>query len=358
VNLVPRTPRRLAVLLVPLVVWAAAACGSDGGTAGASNTDATPTSASSATTGRVPAGTTLRVGDQLDALKLVLGTAGQGKNVPYALKYANFVGGPPMLQAFQAGELDVGYVADTPLIFAQAAKQDIVAVAGWAPERSALRLIVPPGKDISSWKDLKGKKVAYQQGTVLEAVLLKGLKGAGLSLDDVKTVNVPVTQVSAALQSGSVDAAVLAPPLDSAYFAQQPNATAIDAPTDITLRVNFIIASKKALDDPGKAAAIGDYVQRVVRSYGWINANPDAWINAFYVGQYKLPAAQGRKLLDHAGKTTFVALPGNIVPAQQELADLYHGAGEIPQKLDDVSREFDGRYNELVAAAANAAAAK
>jgi sulfonate transport system substrate-binding protein len=326
----------------------AAACGSDDSSdpAGASNTASTK-AAPATVPDRVPAGTSLRVGDQLDYLKLVTGTSGQDKDFPYEVKYASFVGGPPMLQAFQAGELDIGYVADTPVIFAQAAGQDVVAVAGWAPEQSSYELIVPPGKDINSWKDLKGKKVAYQQGTVLEAVVLKGLDEVGLSLDDITTVNVPVTGLTAALLSGSVDAAVSQPPLDQAYFSQASHAKVIDAPTDITLRLSLIIASKKALADPAKAAAIGDYVQRLSRSYGWFNTHPDEWIQAIYVKQYGLTTERGKELSEHAGPTAPVPLPGTIIPDQQRLADLYFEAAEIPKKVD-VKEEFDSRYNDLV----------
>ena len=42
-----------------------------------------------------------------------------------------------MLQAFQAGAIDVGFVGSTPLIFAQAAHQDVVGVAGWATPHSS-----------------------------------------------------------------------------------------------------------------------------------------------------------------------------------------------------------------------------
>jgi sulfonate transport system substrate-binding protein len=296
---------------------------------------------------RVPPGTSLRVGDQLDALKLVLGTAGQDKAFSYDVKYASFVGGPPMLQAFKAGAIDIGTVADTPLIFAQAAHQDVVAVAAWAPQHGSLELIATPGSHISSWKDLKGKKLAYQQGTVLEAVALQGLQHAGLTLHDVKSVNIPVTQISAALQSGSVDAAILVPPLDTAYLASHPDAKIVDRPDDITDRVSFIIASKKALDNPAKVAAIRDYVQRLVRSHKWIAAHPQEWVQTFYVGQYHLPAAQGLAQLQRIGPTSFLPLPGDLVAPQQALADLYLDAGDIPKKLD-VSSEFDGRLNAAV----------
>jgi sulfonate transport system substrate-binding protein len=345
-----RGPHRLALIgLLAFALGAVAACGSDDD-GSASAAESSDTTVGATVPDSISAGTTLRVGDQLDALDNVLTTSGEDQNFPYELKYGNFVGGPPMLQAFKAGEIDLGFVADTPLIFAQAAKQDIVAVAGWAPERSGFELIVPKGKDISSWKDLKGKKVAYQQGTVLEAVVLKGLDEAGLSLDDIIVVNVPVTEIAPTLLSGDVDAGILSPPLDAAYLAQEPDATIIDAPTDITLRINFLIASKSALSDPAKAAAIGDYAQRLVRGYGWINAHPDEWIQKFYVGQYKMTPEAGAKVLEHAGDVTFVPLPGDIIPDQQRLADLYLDAGEIPQKVD-VKEEFDGRYNDAIAEA-------
>ena len=62
------------------------------------------------------------------------------------MKYAVFVGGPPMLQAFQGGAIDTGFVASTPLIFAQAAQQDVVAVAGWASETARYRAPHRPGE--------------------------------------------------------------------------------------------------------------------------------------------------------------------------------------------------------------------
>src|SRR5580704_4530090 len=123
---------------------------------------------------KVPAGTTLRVGDQLGVLESPLAAAGQNKGFPYSVSYSNFVGGPPMLQAFAAGAIDVGWVADTPLIFAQAAHQGVVAVAAYATKNASYQLVAASGSSIKSWKDLKGKKVAYQQGTSLEAVLLQG----------------------------------------------------------------------------------------------------------------------------------------------------------------------------------------
>src|SRR5262245_44904442 len=94
---------------------------------------------------KIPAGTMLRVGDQLDYLKTVLKLSGEDQDLPYEVEYSAFVGGPAMLQAFQAGSIDSGFVGSTPLIFAQAGNQDITAVAGWATANGTYELVTSPG---------------------------------------------------------------------------------------------------------------------------------------------------------------------------------------------------------------------
>jgi sulfonate transport system substrate-binding protein len=300
---------------------------------------------------KVPAGTTLRVGDQLGVLESPLAASDQNKGIPYTVSYSNFVGGPPMLQAFEAGAIDVGWVADTPLIFAQAAHQNVVAVAAYATRNASYQLVAAPGSGIRSWKDLKGKKVAYQQGTSLEAVLLQGLHSAGLSLGDITSVNLPATQEIAALEGGSVDAAISSPILDASYVGAHPGAKAIAGPDDITDKVSFLIADAATLDNPAKVAALGDYISRLIRAYSWVDSHSTQWAQDFYVAQYKLPLATAQQLIAQAGPTTFSPLPGSLLHSQQILANLYQAAGEIPSKVK-VGSEFSGLFNATVAAAA------
>src|SRR5271166_6137299 len=128
----------------------------------------------------IPPGTVLRVGEQLKNLSTILALGGQDRNFPYQVQYSEFVGGPPMLQAFEGGSLDVGFIASTPLIFAQAAGQPVTAVAGWASAGSPYALVsAPTVHSIRSWADLRGKRVAFQEGTALESALLEGLQSAG-----------------------------------------------------------------------------------------------------------------------------------------------------------------------------------
>jgi len=296
----------------------------------------------------IPAGTTLRIGDQLDYLKTVLNLAGEDKDFGYTVDYSAFIGGPSMLQAFQANALDSGFVGSTPLIFAQAGGQKITAVAGWASEHGAYGLITAPGHDdIAEWSDLKGKKVAYQKGTAGEAALLQALDSAGLKLSDIETVDLPQTQVSSALQGGSADAGISVEPLTSLLQLSDPTAKEVARAGEITDRSSFVIASASTLADQAKSAALADYVARLVRSFKFLRGHPELIAESVYVKQYKLPLDRANEVVKQAGAVSFVELPGKIVAAQQHLADLFVAAGEIPSKLD-VSAEFDTRFNDLV----------
>jgi sulfonate transport system substrate-binding protein len=339
------------VLLGGLSLALTAACGSSssGTSSGGKTAPGSSESAAPATlSANIPSGTTLRVGDQLDGLKNLLHEGGQDTNFPYKVEYSAFVGGPPMLQAFQANALDTGFIGSTPLIFAQAAKQSLVAVAGWANPGSAYQLVAAAGKsDITGWASLKGKKVAFQQGTALEAALLTALNGVGLKLSDIQTVNVPTTQVSSALQGGSADAGILIEPLTSVFLAANPNAKVVATTTALTDRSNFMIASTKALNDSGKSAALADYISRLAKSYAYLKGHPDLVIQTTYIGQYHLKPDRAAVVAKQVGIPSFIQLPGDIAAAQQKLADLFQSNGEIPSKVD-AAGEFDSRFNAIV----------
>jgi NitT/TauT family transport system substrate-binding protein len=64
------------------------------------------------------------------------------------------------------------------------------------------------GPDIRSIKDLKGKKVAYEEGTTSDLLLRYALAKNGMSIDDINVVPIPASDAGAAAIAGKVDAAV------------------------------------------------------------------------------------------------------------------------------------------------------
>lgn len=333
-----------AGVLVPATLSAALAVVGGAGAASYSARSSARVAAS------IPPGTVLRVGEQLKNLSTVLALGHQNQDFPYQVQYSEFVGGPPMLQAFEGGSLDVGFIQSTPLIFAQAAGQHITAVAGWASNGSAYGLVAAPGeRSIKSWAGLKGKRVAFQEGTALESALLEGLHSVGLNLHDITPVNLPATQVATALQGGSADAAIEVEPLLSAYLQNNPTAQVIARPSAVTEKSEFLVASSSALANKGISAALADYITRLIKAYQYLALHPQGVVQTVYEGQYGLKPARATYVATLVGASKFFALPGALLAPQQNLANLYFAVGAIPSHLD-VAQEFDPRFNSVIAA--------
>ena len=341
----PRGALLTLALLVGLSACSAEASTRAGGSDGGPSTTAAPVSVPET----IPEGTTLRVGDQFDYLQTLLDLSGEGQDIPYEVEYSAFLGGPAMLQAFQADAVDTGFVGSTPLIFAQAGGQDIRGVAGWASSESSFYgLVTAPGHDeIQGWEDLKGKSVAYQRGTAGEAVLLQALDAAGLSASDITPVDVSQVQLTATLEGGSADAGISVEPLTSGYLAANPTAAQVAGAEEITDRSSFVIASQDTLDDDAKSAALADYIARLVRGFTYLRDHPDELASGVFQQVYGLSAERAAELVEENGDTAFFALPGEVLDQQQRLADLFVEAGQIPAEID-VAEQFDTRFNELV----------
>src|SRR5262245_10299751 len=73
--------------------------------------------------------TTLRVGDQIETLQRLLRASGQDKPSDYKIEWSNFLGGPAVIAAQTGGSVDVGWMAETPLVFAQAAGSPVKVIA-------------------------------------------------------------------------------------------------------------------------------------------------------------------------------------------------------------------------------------
>jgi sulfonate transport system substrate-binding protein len=269
---------------------------------------------------------------------------------PYQVQYSEFIGGPGMLQAFEGGSLDVGFIQSTPLVFAQAAGQHVTAVAGWASSGSGYALVSSPGEhSIKSWFGLKGKRVAFQQGTALEGALLEGLHSAGLGLNDITPVNVPATQISAALQGGSADAGIEVEALLSAYLQANPGAHVITHPAQLTEKSDFLVATQDALTSKPVSAAMANYITRLIKAYQYLAVHPQAVIQAIYEGQYGLTPARAAAVSAAVGTSKFFTLRGAILGSQQNLANLYLAAGAIPSHVN-VEKEFVTKFNPVVTA--------
>jgi len=294
-------------------------------------------------------GTRLKIGDQLHALKSSLDVAGEGTPSDYKIEWANFVGGPPIIAAQTGGSLDVGWMAETPLIFAQAARSPVKVVAvsktidgGGSP----YALVVKPDSPIRSIADLKGKSVSFMKGTVLHYFVARLLEEQRLSLKDIKQVQATGFGTGL-LDKGSADAITIGEPyLTQALDAGKVRVLASGTPPN-TPGFFYLVASDAALADPAKARAIGDLVQRAARATRWQREHPAEAAPAL-AKRYNVDGKTAEKILKRA-PAAYAPISDAIIAAHQDEADLFFREGLIRKKLD-ARQIFDTRYDGLIAA--------
>jgi sulfonate transport system substrate-binding protein len=306
----------------------------------------------------VPPGTALTVGDQNEVLQTLMAASGEQAKLGAKITFANFLGGPAILEAFRAGALDLATVGNTPPVQAQAAGDRIPIVAAWQISGLDYGLAVRPGLKLTRLADLRGKRIGYAEGTARQPFVLNVLKLAGLKRSDVTFVPLRSADFPDAIRSGGIDVGPLNEPHFSRYLADYADrgASAIPASeyAQVPRGLSYLYAGDAALRDTAKTAAIADFVAHWMAAVRWSKANPDAWIDAYYVKRQRLSAADGRKIEETAGAITFPLLR-DLVKQQQAIADLIYDAGDLPKRLD-AREEFDFRFDEVIAANASKAA--
>ncbi|MBN2285012.1 MAG: aliphatic sulfonate ABC transporter substrate-binding protein [Tissierellales bacterium] len=135
------------------------------------------------------------------------------------VSYFVFNAGPSEIEAFFAGELDIGYIGPVPAVNGNIKSDgDIVILAG-ATNAGAI-MVVSENSGIQSIDDLQNKKIAIPQiGNTQHLSLLSLLREHNLS-DTTKGGNVEVVPVSnpdikTLLENGGIDAAYVPEPWGS-----------------------------------------------------------------------------------------------------------------------------------------------
>jgi sulfonate transport system substrate-binding protein len=308
----------------------------------------------------VPPGTTLVIADQSEAQQVALRASGELDRLPFTAEFANFTGGPAILEAFRAGAADVASVGDTPPIQALVAGEDVPIILARRTDPSSTRLAVAPGVGARTLADLRGKRIAYAEGTAQQVIVLRALEKAGLSTADVELVRLQLGEFNDAVRTGQVDIAPLNEPRLTRFLKDAgPQGGGVIDPAETASTssgLNFLYARREVLQDPAKAAALRAYVQHYIRSQQWINDHQEEWIQTYYVQNQGISAEDGKRIVDSLGTITFPRLDDTVVRAQQATIDVIDRAGQLPRKVR-AADGFDLRFADVVAEAVPAAGA-
>jgi sulfonate transport system substrate-binding protein len=334
-------PRRLASALLAVLVLplALAGCGSSSGGSDGKAKDP----------GTVPAAqlsaVTLRVGDQKGGSQSLLTAAGLDKNTPYRIAWSTFSSGPPLLEAANAGAIDIGGVGNTPPIFAAAAgsKVDIVAASRQAPSTNTI--LVPQNSSIRDVASLRGKTVAVAKGSSAHGHLLAELARAGLKPTDLNISYLQPSDANAAFSTGRIDAWAIWDPYGTLAVQQEHARVLADGGDGTANGYAFQVASRKALADPALNTAISDYLTRLARARGWASTHQTQWAHV-WAQQTGLPYPVALATVQRQAER-YVSL-SSTVPAEQQLADILSAAKVLPAKVT-VADAVDDRYRTALA---------
>jgi sulfonate transport system substrate-binding protein len=308
----------------------------------------------------VPKGTKLVVGDREHQKAIEF--SGEAENLDFEVEWANLSGGPQTLEAFRAKALDLGSVADIPPIHSHWTGIPTRIVASrfrQDPLNHAIyRLGIAPGIAVAALADIRGRKVAYSPGQAQGALVLRVLHKAGLSKQDVKLVELPSTGdvYLNALASRQVDIAPIGGVQVKRYEAKYGKDGATTIAHGLRDDPGHLYAPITVLADPAKAAAIREYIKVWARAWRWREANPQEWIERYYVKDQGLTAEDGRWLVDNAGLSDIPASWTEAIARHQETIDLLaKETGNKPLRAGDL---YDLRYESVAAQAIATAGAR
>jgi sulfonate transport system substrate-binding protein len=308
------------------------------------------TSASAASSPPNLAGVTITFGDQVDQYQTIVNATDTLKGAAYTVSWSNFIGGPPIIAAEVGGSVDLGDMAETPTIFAQAAGDQVkvIATTEGVGKGSPYGVLVPPNSPIKTAAELRGHTIAVQEGTVEQYVLVKVLAAAHIPYSAVTIVNLNIVAGEAALESGDVDAWVGSQPF-IALVTQAGKGVVIPTAAASAKVFGYLTAPVSALDNPKEAAAISDFVLRLYKSEAILRKDP-----ALAIATYSKTYGVSESVAAAAVKSTQeigTPLTPAIIAYQQQEANAFYSLHLLSAKLN-VSSVFDLSLNKKISQAA------
>lgn len=246
------------------------------------------------------------------------------------VEWVEFPSGPPLLEALNAGSIDLGHSGDSPLVFAQAAGVPFLYIAASSPSPDTFAILVRKDSAFQKVSDLKGKKIGMTKGSSGHTMAVRGVESQGLSFSEVEPVYLTPADGRVALESGSIDAWAIWDP----YFASAEVAgnvrPLINGRGCVSGR-EFYFASRRLLADNPDAVRI--FFRAMKRAKEWAQTRrPEvAKLLADQTGidLKAVELGESRRNRYNTGPIT-----GELIAEQQAIADRYTELGLIVQKID------------------------
>jgi len=280
----------------------------------------------------------LRVGDQKGGNRSLLEISGLAKDLPYKIEWSEFPAAAPILEAINAGALDVGYTGDLSFLTVYASGAPIKAIGGTRSDARTQAILVRGDSPIKSAADLKGKRLAGTRGGWGQFLINATLEKAGSRIEDATFAPLGPVDAKIALLAGSIDAWAVWEPYIS-YAMLKDKARVVADGEGLTPTITFIVASDNAIAT--KRAAVQDLVQRLNKARLW---------SLDHLAEYAKSTAELTKLPEDvllaaytAQKTSPIAIDEAVVKEVQAASDRATRYGILGKTLD-VSKAVDRSF--------------
>ncbi len=151
--------------------------------------------------------------DMLVPLRLVMESGEVEKATGYKISWRMFAGGGDVIRAMASGDVQMGETGSSPLTAAASQGQDIKLFWISADIADAEALVARNGANISSMKDLAGKKVATPFVSTAHYQLMAAMKMEGVDAKSVNVMNMRPPEIAAAWERGDIDATFIWDPV-------------------------------------------------------------------------------------------------------------------------------------------------
>ena len=244
------------------------------------------------------------------------------------VEWTEFPAGPPMMEALNAGAIDIGPVGESPPIFAQAAGANLIYAAAIAPSPKSSAVLVPKDSPIKSVADLKGKRVAFQKGSSANYLIFQLLQKAGLQFSDIQPAYLAPADARAALGRGAVDAWVIWDP----YYAAAENGANVRVLVDgsgINKQGGYYISSRKFATENAKI--LKPILEEIRNLETWSDKHRDE-VTTIYASTLKLDSEVVKKAIQRR-QFGLNPITDNLIAEQQKVADTYTQLKLIPKQI-------------------------
>lgn len=251
------------------------------------------------------------------------------------------------LTAFYSGRVDGICIAGSDTIAPYNEGVDLKTILVTDTSYGADGLVAKEG--INSIKDLKGKKVATEIGTLEHMFLLKTLEKYDMTIDDIEFVNMTINDAGPAFLAGSIDAAVLWEPTLS-MAANGGGKIIYSSKETPGLIPDTFAVSERVMESSN------EYVQKIVDSWfdgtKLLNARDDKFIEAI-AKDAELSKEEYLNMLD--GVTIYdkemnqeIFTDGNdynhLIYTLNDTAQFLMDVEMIDRMPDDLNNVLDDRY--------------